>query len=470
MHSLTCNTIRVSLSVSKLYGNRTYDARIWNDVLNESHTEELRLFRTEAVVARQDSDFGRAITLRSLPVFAVLTFGIFAAVLVISFLIFGEYTRRVKLSGTVVPSNGIMRVFARSEGQLAAMDVVEGTRVKSGQHIYTIVSDTITDLGETQAVIAAHLHKQRTELETEISSQQALNEINRAGLVEKERNTLREIEQVRVQIKTASDYADVLKTISENYKGYADKHIITQRESYDRLDRSMGQESELENLRRQATQLEQKLADARSELEGLDPQSKNTISQLQRQMSVIDKEIAEGEARRQNQVISPVSGTVTAVLVKPGETVAAGTPVLSILPDKSELEVHLFGGSDAVGFLKEKAAVQMRYAAFPYQKFGLYRGQVTNISRVTIPKKDLDFIGTDVQPPKDHAVNGVAAPYLVTVKPDNDYVEAYGKHEPIRPGMSVEADVLLDTRRIYEWMLEPLFSLKNTLSDKEMPK
>ena len=434
-----------------------------------SHTEELRLFRLEAVIARQDSDFGRAITLRSLPVFAVLTFGIFAAVLIILFLIFGEYTRRVELSGTVVPSNGIMRVFARSEGQLTLMDVVEGTRVRSGQHIYTIASDTITDLGETQAVIAAHLRKQRIELETEISSQQALNKINRAGLLEKERNTLQEIEQVRVQIKTASDYSEVLKTISDNYKGYAGKHIITQRESYDRLDRSMGQESELESLRRQATQLEQKLADARNELKRLDPQSQNTISQLQRQISVIDQEIAEGEARRQTQMVSPVSGTVTAVLVKPGETVAAGTPVLSILPDKSDLEVHLYGGSGAVGFLKQNATVQMRYAAFPYQKFGLYRGQITNISRVTIPKKDLDFIGTDVEPPNDQSANG-GAPYLVTVKPDNDYVEAYGKHEPIRPGMSVEADVLLDTRRIYEWMLEPLFSLKNTLSDKEMPK
>lgn len=56
----------------KPYDNDTYDARIWNDVFKESDTEELHLFRTEAVVARQDSEFDRAIAVRSLPVFAVL--------------------------------------------------------------------------------------------------------------------------------------------------------------------------------------------------------------------------------------------------------------------------------------------------------------------------------------------------------------------------------------------------------------
>ena len=34
---------------------------------------------------------------------------------------------------------------------------------------------------------------------------------------------------------------------------------------------------------------------------------------------------------------------------------------------------------------------------------------------------------------------------------------AYGKAQPLKAGMTIEADVLLDKRRLYEWVLEPVF-------------
>jgi len=37
---------------------------------------------------------------------------------------------------------------------------------------------------------------------------------------------------------------------------------------------------------------------------------------------------------------------------------------------------------------------------------------------------------------------------------------AYGQAEPLRAGMGVEADLLLDTRPLYQWLLEPIYSLR----------
>ena len=36
---------------------------------------------------------------------------------------------------------------------------------------------------------------------------------------------------------------------------------------------------------------------------------------------------------------------------------------------------------------------------------------------------------------------------------------AYGEAVPLRPGMQLEADVLAETRRLVEWVLDPLFTL-----------
>jgi membrane fusion protein len=38
-------------------------------------------------------------------------------------------------------------------------------------------------------------------------------------------------------------------------------------------------------------------------------------------------------------------------------------------------------------------------------------------------------------------------------------VKAYGKTHALKPGMIAEADIVQDTRRLWEWALEPIFSV-----------
>jgi membrane fusion protein len=49
--------------------------------------------------------------------------------------------------------------------------------------------------------------------------------------------------------------------------------------------------------------------------------------------------------------------------------------------------------------------------------------------------------------------------YEVVVALHAQTVVAYGEQRQLRAGTEVEADVLLETRRLYEWVLEPLYSL-----------
>jgi membrane fusion protein len=36
---------------------------------------------------------------------------------------------------------------------------------------------------------------------------------------------------------------------------------------------------------------------------------------------------------------------------------------------------------------------------------------------------------------------------------------AYGQPAPLQPGMQVEADVMIESRRLIEWVFDPLFTL-----------
>jgi membrane fusion protein len=49
--------------------------------------------------------------------------------------------------------------------------------------------------------------------------------------------------------------------------------------------------------------------------------------------------------------------------------------------------------------------------------------------------------------------------YRITVALDKQAVQAYGQAQPLAPGMQLDADVLLDRRRLIEWIFEPVLSV-----------
>jgi membrane fusion protein len=49
--------------------------------------------------------------------------------------------------------------------------------------------------------------------------------------------------------------------------------------------------------------------------------------------------------------------------------------------------------------------------------------------------------------------------YRIKVRLASQSIDAYGHAEALKAGMQVEADILLDRRRLIEWIFEPLISL-----------
>ena len=50
--------------------------------------------------------------------------------------------------------------------------------------------------------------------------------------------------------------------------------------------------------------------------------------------------------------------------------------------------------------------------------------------------------------------------YRVDVKLDSQTVNAGDQKLPLRPGMLVNADLLLEKRKLWEWIFEPVLALK----------
>ena len=114
--------------------------------------------------------------------------------------------------------------------------------------------------------------------------------------------------------------------------------------------------------------------------------------------------------------------------------------------------------SHAVGFIKPGMTAMLRYRAFPYQKFGQHRARVREVATTSVRPEELATSAA--------AMPGAAQSepvYRIRLELDQQTVKAYGAPMPLRSGMLVDASVMLEKRKLYEWVLEPLFSISGRL-------
>ena len=88
----------------------------------------------------------------------------------------------------------------------------------------------------------------------------------------------------------------------------------------------------------------------------------------------------------------------------------------------------------------------LRYQAYPYQKFGHYQGKVQRVSRSALSSGELGSLIGNAEAGEPY--------YRVVVILDKQTVRAFGKDEILKPGLLLEADILGERRKLWEWVLE----------------
>ena len=126
-------------------------------------------------------------------------------------------------------------------------------------------------------------------------------------------------------------------------------------------------------------------------------------------------------------------------------------------PANSGLEAELLVPESLLASIPIGGEVLLRYPAYPHQHYGQYHGRVVGISRQPVPA-----VRTDIA---DTAAGRAQSTYRVTVALDRQRVrDDSGIERDLRPGLGVEADIVLEKHRLYEWLLEPFSRLRERIS------
>ena len=415
------------------------------------------LFRSQAVEEQKDRWLGSVVLA---PKVSHTVYTCVATVLVLGVLGlfgFGEYTRKARIGGLLAPEQGLIQIIAPQAGVLTQVQAAEGAEVAAGAVLAVLSAERRSGaLGATQGEVVRQLQARRDSLLAERERHRAL--FAQGVVAQEARLEVMASEAADLEKEFALQRARVAlaETEVERQRDLHGRDLVTQATLRDAEEEALDQALALQTLQRQRITLTR----ARLEIETAQAEAplreELQIAEIDRTVAALDQELAEAEAAREIVVAAPQAGTVTALQIAAGGSVGPAEPLMTLVPEGARLEARLYGPSRSIGFVRPGQRVLIRYEAFPHQKFGVYAGEVKSVSRATVGAGELAAQGAG-------ALSGLAASgepvYRITVALDAQTATAYGAPAPLQPGMTLEADIQIETRRLYQWVLDPLYSL-----------
>lgn len=333
-----------------------------------------------------------------------------------------------------------IRLGSRVGGRVRAVHAEEGDEITAGK---LLVELEPFDLQERRAEAEARRQEHDARYrklktgyrEEEIAAAKARFQQFQSELEKLEEGPRQqEIDAAKAELASATATLELEKIQFETQKSLFDRKVAT-KEEFERAERELEAARAQWNVRKEQLNLleagtrQEEIAAARARLEEAEEQWKlrktgyrqeevdeayAALQAAQHAVAVIDRQIAE------LKVASPVSGTVQAVDLEPGDLVNANAPVLSLL-DTSHLWVRAYVPENELD-LSLGQTVKVTVDSYPAESF---TGEITFVSR------EAEFTPRNVQTPEERSKQVFRI--KVTLK------DGLGR---LRPGMG--ADVWLE--------------------------
>jgi membrane fusion protein len=414
---------------------------------------DLPLFRQEVLRRRENRWLGTILLAPNLSPMRVLS----ALVLVLSLLtviaLLTTYTRKVSLTGWLVPDAGLVRVLAPLAGTVTALHVREGQLVRQGDPMLAISAELTSESGEQlgEAVIRSLQERMRVEarergLQNSLAAEQIRSAEGRAAAIRgQQQSIVREVRIVREQIRLASELLITIRTAFGKGLIIRERLVATENDVLDKR-------ASLERLLQQESILARELDVLTTSLREIPVQRDAQLAVIDRRILELDQQLAEIHARRSVVIKAPQSGIVSSVQVEPSSAVPQNVPVVMIVPENSVLVAHLYAPSRSIGLIQTGSRAFMRYEAFPYQRYGVQTGRVRSVSTSALSPAEL--------PPQLTTFAGgalaVEPVYRVTIELDRQDIPSTRGAIHLQSGLRLEADVSLESRKVWRWVIAPI--------------
>ena len=374
----------------------------------------------------------------------LLLFGII--VMLGLWVVLGTYTRSETARGILVTGEASAKIVAMRPGQITELLVHEGDEVRAGQRLAIVRTEQNSESGDSaigESLMAIESQRALTDEQIQLAGRRAASDRARLGATiagfAQQRADL--AGQIGLQEEAVASAQDMLDRV----QGLLESGFISRIEVERRRQAAIAARQQLAQLRQQSNALNAETHRASAELSRVAADADGEIVAARASAATLAQQQARLNCERAYMLVAPVSGRVAALQTAVGRTVDASVPLMEIVPEGSTLRAQIYAPTRAIGFVRPGQEVRLLYDAFPYQRFGSFKGRIASVSRAVIDPRQLAA-----------PLQIEEAVYRIDVVPDGQSVGANGERLPLQPGMTLTANIVLDRRSFLDWLLTPL--------------
>lgn len=366
------------------------------------------------------------------------------------FLFAAEYTRKETVLGYLTPTAGTAKIFAPQQGSIRAVHVIEGQQVEQGQPLLTVETSQLAGDGiDVNATLLAMLKAQKDLIIQQIAAEEQRTGSERQRLTTMVAGLDAQVQHLQARIANQMELIRLAHSDVDAASKLEGQGLISAIETRRRRAALLEQFQALDTLYQQLAAQDNQLVEARATLQQLPIVMEQKVQGLRNELSIVRQRIAEIDARQAYVIRAPIAGRVSALQATVGQTVDLHRLQLEIIPLDGVLQAEMFVPTRAIGFVQPGQPVRIMYEAFPYQNFGTYRGRITNVSQTILTPSDVAGPLALKEPA-----------YRITVALERSAIMAYGKKIPLQSDMLLRADIIVETRSLMRWLLDPLLSVR----------
>lgn len=428
------------------------------------------LFRSEVSAAQSQQWLGAIRLAQPISGWLIAAIATLVAGMLLAFVGIGSITKKARVTGVTIPVGGSISIGAPGSGLLVRSFIKEGDTVGAGQPLFELSNARQGESGEITALVARQLLARSRALESEHSLRQAQAQEKKQALAQRIANLYTEAIQLEQEVALTQRRHALAQESIDKYKTLQASGFVSDAQTQQKQESLIDIAARLSTLQRGKLQLEANRLALQSEQAALANHLASDLVRLESAGASLQQEIAENQNRKASLITASQGGTITTLTSQVGQSINAGQILATLIPhaDKPakqgdmQLEAHLYAPSRKAGFVALGQTVLIRYQAYPYQKFGLQRGTVTDISKTPFAPNELpaSLASTILSNAQQNILgfNSNEALYRIKVKLERQSIDAYGRSQSLKPGMTLEADVVQDRRKIWEWIVEPVLA------------
>ena len=419
------------------------------------------IYRKEAIEYKKIHWKGKALLLAGIPAWLVtLLASLFLIALVLS-LIFCTFTQRIDVRGEVITLPHSVNVFAPQQGFVVNQHVKVGDIVNKGQPLYELDVSRNTINGNVSAAQIEVINEKIANAEDIISKLMRNKSETLTALEKQIKTTSVSLAETNRMLATTQVGLNKMFTNLSSYDKYLKDGLITKDQYNYQHSLYFQQQSAYQSLVTQKMQLESQLTQTNSDKITKAADFDNQISSQHNQINDYKDQLVESNANGNLIIKATTNGKIESLAVTKGQMVENGSSLAQIKPiGDIEYYLILWLPNNTIPYVKPGDTINIRYDAFPADKFGQFPGKVISISSVPASRQEMAEY-TNVN-------NGTSqqelALYKAIIKIKDKTFNYNGKTLTLSNGLKAQAVVFLEERPLYMWMFTPFYKMTQSVS------